>query len=106
MGQAKQNKIDDDFSKELSSSAEELVAEMCLHTAPLGQVSKPQEKEHNNRYIQLFIWGLEAYSNGDYNKAFEHIESIRSTAVHELDDIKDHDCHLSQDSGCETCEEI
>lgn len=107
MGYLKQNKIEDDFSKKLSQRADDLVAEMCQCVPPVhSNIAQQEVKEHNNLYLTLFLEGWEAYTKEDYRTAFDNIESVRSIAVQELGKIENHDCHLSQDSSCETCEEI
>jgi hypothetical protein len=107
MGNLKQNKIEDDFSKELSQREDDLVAEMCQCVPPVhSNIAQQEVKEHNNLYLTLFLEGWEAYTKEDYRTAFDNIESVRSIAVQELGKIENHDCHLSQDSSCETCDEI
>jgi hypothetical protein len=107
MGNLKQNKINDDFAKELSNRADDLVAEMCQYTAPYNPHKQDTKvKELSSLPLSLALLGFESVVSKKYQDAFDYAECLRSYAVGRKEKLMEHDCHLSQDSGCETCEMI
>lgn len=107
MGNLKQNKINDDFAKELSNRADDLVAEMCQYTAPYNPYKQDTKTEElTSLPLNLALKCVESIVSKKYQDAFDYAETLRSYAVGLKEKLLEHDCHLSQDSSCKTCEII
>lgn len=107
MGNLKQNKIEDDFSKELSNRADVLVAEMCQYTAPYNPYKQDKKlEEFDFQPLNFSLLGFESMVGNKIDEAFDWAECLQHWAREEKEKLIDHDCHLSQDSSCATCERI
>lgn len=89
----------------MENNEKELIKEMGIHTPEYKNIDKLDDDLSSN-YISLFLIAWDEYIKGHYQNAYDNVELLRYKAIKDKEILLEHDCHLSQDSGCKTCEDI
>jgi len=89
----------------MKNNEKELINEMSIHTPEYKKIDSIDD-DLSSKYISLFLVAWDEYIKGHLSSAFSSVELLRDKAIKDRELLLDHDCHLSQDSGCQTCEDI
>jgi hypothetical protein len=101
MGQAKQDKLNKEFVECLTSE-KDIIDELCVCT--------PENKPYTRKFYcdERINYKLELLGMAMINYMENNTESccdyLRELDLETKKNMEEHDCHLSQDSGCEICE--